>query len=397
MIGIFFIALMLCLFEISIRVLCAILKIYPKNLSELKFNQWMKVDPQLLFRGRSFYKGKIDSTDAVLNNLGLRDCDISPKKPGETRILCLGDSVIFGKDILQEDTFPKVLEKLLDKKYPGEYFVINAGISGYTVYQEFEFLKKYFDLLNPDLIIAGSNINDRRMARNIESTDNGEYFRRYYRNHRIKSIFLIFQYCYLISLIRFVFKKIFCRTKYKNFQFIPRVSPNRYRTLFEELVTFCRDRQRDVIFINFCDNPDRVRGIHNADKLRQDGKYQDALAQLQEIINDKFKCFKTLSFCVMAEIFKDLKDTAMQGEALVNAQKNVRFMVDVMGGPPVRTDLEYRKILKDVANNNSVPILEIFECWEKDGLNFTDFCHFDRDAHRIVSEKLFEITKNFYA
>jgi hypothetical protein len=81
------------------------------------------------------------------NSLGLRSAEIGPKE--KFRILFLGDSVLWGIGY-----HTKVIEDNLNVE------VINAGVPGYTTYQELEFLKAYGLDMNPDLVIIGFALND---------------------------------------------------------------------------------------------------------------------------------------------------------------------------------------------------------------------------------------------
>jgi lysophospholipase L1-like esterase len=70
----------------------------------------------------------------TINSKGLRDYeyDYTPR-PGVTRILALGDSVTFGWGVSLEDTYPKVLERLLnDGDERDRYEVLNGGVGNYT-------------------------------------------------------------------------------------------------------------------------------------------------------------------------------------------------------------------------------------------------------------------------
>jgi lysophospholipase L1-like esterase len=72
-----------------------------------------------------------------INEDGYRGPRIAPRKqPGTLRVLCLGDSNIFGYPLDDEDVFPRALARALVRdRAPGSVEVINAGIPGYTVVQ----------------------------------------------------------------------------------------------------------------------------------------------------------------------------------------------------------------------------------------------------------------------
>ena len=53
----------------------------------------------------------------TINALGLRGREVPAEKaPGEVRVLCLGDSVVFGGALNDEDTFPAIAERFCGGK-----------------------------------------------------------------------------------------------------------------------------------------------------------------------------------------------------------------------------------------------------------------------------------------
>ncbi|MFO0982048.1 MAG: SGNH/GDSL hydrolase family protein [Planctomycetota bacterium] len=97
-------------------------------------------------------------TTFTTNALGFRNREIAIAKPaGLTRILCLGDSMTFGLQILREDgPYPQQLEKLLNQGEPTpRYEVLNAGVSGYGTDQEVATLRTRLLGLAPDIVTIG--------------------------------------------------------------------------------------------------------------------------------------------------------------------------------------------------------------------------------------------------
>ncbi len=91
-----------------------------------------------------------------INSLGLNDAERSVEKPpGTRRILMLGDSFIFGQGVPREKTVASLLEERL-----GGVEVINAGIPGYCLDQEYLFYKDRGHRLEPDLVLVGFFVND---------------------------------------------------------------------------------------------------------------------------------------------------------------------------------------------------------------------------------------------
>ena len=95
-------------------------------------------DPEVGFRNRPHlthrtFGGLVCRT----NGAGFRDRrEFSPTPPpGTFRIVGVGDSVMWGSGVSQEDSFLGVLERLLGSDLP-DLEVINAGVVGYSSYPE---------------------------------------------------------------------------------------------------------------------------------------------------------------------------------------------------------------------------------------------------------------------
>jgi lysophospholipase L1-like esterase len=94
------------------------------------------------------------------NSLGLRDREFSLEKPaGVRRVLVLGDSMTLGWGAREEDSYPKVLERLLNEKGPA-HEVINTGVGNYNTAQEVAYFRERGIRLNPDEVVLGFYIND---------------------------------------------------------------------------------------------------------------------------------------------------------------------------------------------------------------------------------------------
>ena len=96
------------------------------------------------------------------NSDGFRDNDFTGgPKPGEFVIAVLGDSFTFGQGVPQSETFPAVLQKLLNKNNSTDRFrVWNLGVSGYNTEQEAYQLDHFVLDRKPNWVVVGYNIND---------------------------------------------------------------------------------------------------------------------------------------------------------------------------------------------------------------------------------------------
>ncbi len=99
----------------------------------------------------------------ITNEKRLRESrSISYAKPRNTfRILCLGDSILFGPGVKYEESFSYQLETLLNKHFPTRNFeVINAAVSGWSPVEYLIYLKEEGYKFSPDLVLVSKFIDD---------------------------------------------------------------------------------------------------------------------------------------------------------------------------------------------------------------------------------------------
>jgi lysophospholipase L1-like esterase len=118
---------------------------------ESRGEYWAIPDPDLGYRQNPRF--------ADLNSDGLRDPPIGPKA-NRFRVLMLGDSLaVYGDSV--DDTFVGEARAALasDPSFAGVH-LINAGIKGYTNYQEVAYLRKYGVEFEPDSVGFAFCLND---------------------------------------------------------------------------------------------------------------------------------------------------------------------------------------------------------------------------------------------
>src|SRR5712692_639128 len=112
---------------------------------------WMTYDADIGYRLTPNY-GRYNAD-------GLKDHPVTPKN-GRFRLLFLGDSIIYD-GIGLDDTLVTYLRAELDKdRMLAPVDTLNAGIPGYTNWQELMFLKKYGLKFEPDLVGVEFCLND---------------------------------------------------------------------------------------------------------------------------------------------------------------------------------------------------------------------------------------------
>jgi lysophospholipase L1-like esterase len=94
------------------------------------------------------------------NSLGFR----GPEPPADAdadatlRVLCLGDSNMFGQGVRDDEALPAQLERLLQGRGPAVCY--NAGVSGYSTDHELRTLRVFGPRLRPRVVVLGWLDND---------------------------------------------------------------------------------------------------------------------------------------------------------------------------------------------------------------------------------------------
>ena len=116
-------------------------------------------DPELFWRlapdiKRPDGSGRLFGT--ISNSQGLREDHEIPRQKarGEIRVLFLGDSCTFGEYLSHTDSFVQGVEDTLRAAFPNEVIeCINAGVSGYTLFQGWRFLETEGYGYGPDVVV----------------------------------------------------------------------------------------------------------------------------------------------------------------------------------------------------------------------------------------------------
>jgi hypothetical protein len=127
---------------------------------ENKLNMWHS-EPPLGFINKPNFSGFCWGNVQVQTNArGFRSTQPIPalKANGVPRIIGLGDSVMWGTGVNEEDSILGLLAKRLNEESPHE--VINASVVGYSTYQELLYLERYVLPLQPDVVLVNYCAND---------------------------------------------------------------------------------------------------------------------------------------------------------------------------------------------------------------------------------------------
>ncbi len=127
-----------------------------------ELNSLLEPHPDRGWRLRRNVVGSDADVITGTNSLGLRGPEVpQPKPAGEFRVLFAGDSVTFGYGLSGEQTLPAQVGMRLRRQFTGRTIrCINAGVSGYTTWQELDYLENDGLALKPDLVILQFSLND---------------------------------------------------------------------------------------------------------------------------------------------------------------------------------------------------------------------------------------------
>lgn len=114
--------------------------------------------PNVTARGRFLFS----PAGAKINSDGLRGPELAPEKGANKRVLVLGDSVVFGVTVKDDETLSVQLEKRLNEAAKGKrrWEVLNGGVSSYDVWDYEPFLRVKGLDFSPDIVVVGLYMND---------------------------------------------------------------------------------------------------------------------------------------------------------------------------------------------------------------------------------------------
>ncbi len=112
-------------------------------------------DPELGWRLNPGWSGRFHGVNVSVTDAGLRD----PRSRADLArlsepILFIGDSVVMGYGVREEDSLPRRLETRVGRP------VINAGVIGYGSLQEARLARRLLPTVRPRIILLGICLND---------------------------------------------------------------------------------------------------------------------------------------------------------------------------------------------------------------------------------------------
>ena len=175
--------------------------------------------------------------ETYVNSYGLRGPDFSlEKSPDVFRIAVLGGSSTFGAFNGEEETFPAILQHLLDARAgSGRFEVINAGLPGANPAMLRHLLREEILPLRPDLILIMSMYNHYTVTSEGDPRNRLALLRRFLENRSLLFLTLSEKLTYFTN------KNSFLDRLYVQF--------SDYRGYMEEMVDVAKSNGVDVYLI----------------------------------------------------------------------------------------------------------------------------------------------------
>lgn len=302
------------------------------------------------------------------------------------KIIFIGDSNTFGYGVPTRSSFVEVVEELLP-----DVHAINLGVIGYTSYQGRVSFEQYAPLLKPDLVVVSFNYNDRRSILEPGAIDGAAEFQRMYRSRSNAGARIagFLDASYLVRALRRAMRVAGLVTEVggRIDTLPPRVSEEAYRRNLSLIAEETKRLGIPLVFLQLKDNPlesyhlkEGIKSLEGVEATRSDTMAIAHLAVAVESTN----MFSDLARLHLAKAYR------AQGNG-VKAEKALSSSVpfrSLQGGRPIRLDTAYNDIMRQVARDYGVELVDAATVLDEQPEDYIDFCHFNEDGHRRVGALL---------
>jgi lysophospholipase L1-like esterase len=349
---------------------------------------WYRYSADLGWERRPGYSGidnAIDRFARSYDSQGLLDMDSKKPAGNDTQtVLFIGDSNTYGYGVPPEASFPEVTGQLL----PGVR-TINLGTIGYTSYQGRKIFERYVPQFHPNLVVVSFNFNDRREVAQGEE-DGPAHFRRVYEANRNPAVSLNERLDVLYSwreieaaMLRFGLIRSRDITHVPVDKLRPRVDEKSYRDNLSAIAQQARAAGIPLVFVLLRDNPLEAGYLNHGVENMKNGEYDAAVEDFSVLVRGK-SMHADLGRIFLARAYREMGKDKEAAAALRDGDR----MDFLHGGNPLVPDWEYNAIMRDVAGEFNVPLVDAASVLEKDPYVYFDFCHFGSVGHRKVAELL---------
>lgn len=171
-----------------------------------------------------------------INSAGYRGHQADTTDPKTRRILCLGDSNLFGYPLDDQFTFPAALERELNRESAQMWITINGGVPGYTSHQGRKWYADTFAEIPHDYLILSYLNNDA--------------WQQPYADEVACEIPVVNSWATLLAsnlrCVQFVQSKFPVPAK------VARVPLSEFRANYEYFLTEARRKKSRVLILDFC-------------------------------------------------------------------------------------------------------------------------------------------------
>jgi len=126
-------------------------------------SRWMRLDGELIWRLAPGVSYDVETSEfrehRFTNSVGMREREIPLRRPGERRVLAIGDSFTYGAGVQANEAYPRVVEDLLRARGI-QMLVLNAGVPAYNFDQSFRAAAERELQTDPDVLLAGVSCSD---------------------------------------------------------------------------------------------------------------------------------------------------------------------------------------------------------------------------------------------
>jgi lysophospholipase L1-like esterase len=161
----------------------------------------------------------------------------------------------------------------------------------------------------------------------------------------------------------------------------PRVSAESYRANLIKMVEWARAHGSLPYFILLGDNPNRSKLLQRGKLHFEHGEYEQAIEDLELVTQYAHSTVAILARKYLSRAYMATK----QSDKVMEAQAVREPFYSLTGGYPIVEDSVYNEIMRDVARQYSVPLIDAKSRLEQSPwVFFDDANHFDAEGHEIV-------------
>lgn len=321
---------------------------------------------------------------------------IDSEKVGDSytpKVLFIGGSNTLPYHMAPEDSFVEIADRLLPNAH-----AINLGVTAYSSYQGALVARKYVPRLKPKVAVVCFGWNDRRYVITPTEVDSATRFDSIYRTYGgydtyfMKRVRDALGSYYTYRGMRWVLKKVGFvgvnradKVQVRLDKVLPRVDKAAYKKNLSEIAAVCQGNGVKPIFILFPDNPVEARPLRAGIASLEKGDPKEAIRLLTKVI-DQDGDLRELAIINLAMAYRVI-GKLQEAENILNYQI---ISTNLDGWKPIYLDTEYNQVMREVAQEYGIELIDVVAVLEKTPLVFSDSCHLNENGHRIVGELVAE-------